>query len=315
MNYDFAGDTEAAACLEIIERCLQVNVSNMTGYGKDDLTRQVQEIVQGQFSKKISTLLLSNGSAANVLAIKLMKHDYSQIISLKDGHINDCEVGATEFITGCKILGAEGKNGKLTPADIEKALKNQDLTHSPKLEIAVISQPTEKGLVYSLKEMKALCEYCHKHDIYVYVDGARLANAMAKLNCGLKEMLEETGVDIANFGVNKNGAMFGEMLIILNEKFDKNLILHQKQLFQSFSKSRFLAAQYLAMFENDLWKNNARHSNRMAKILEKRLRSIKITPEFSVQTNAVFVKLKDKQIEKLTKEYAFGYLKKILLDL
>ena len=113
--------------------------------------------------------------------------------------------------------------------------------------------------------------------MYVYIDGARLANAMVNENCGFKEMLDETGVDIATFGGNKNGAMFGEMIIVMNEKFFPNFILHQKQSCQLFSKTRFLGSQFLVMLEQNVWQKNAKNANKMAKYLEKELKNIKIS--------------------------------------
>lgn len=235
-----------------------------------------------------------------------MKDNYSSIICCDDTHINRYEVAGTEYNTGCKIIACDSRDAKLTIEKIQSKLLTKENFNYAYPKIVVLSQVTELGTCYTVEELKRICDFCHKNDLYVYVDGARLANAMAYLGVGFKEMLENTGVDIASFGANKNGAMFGEMIIILNPLFDKHFILNQKQSMQLFSKTRFLSSQFLVMLEQNIWYKNAKHANDMALYLEQELKKLGISIAYPVQSNAVFADFSEEQIKYLKREYALS---------
>lgn len=306
MIYDFSSDTTAPVSQEIMGKLKLVNKGCEVGYSEDRYTKQVRKIVQSYFTKPVGIHMCAHGSASNVLAVKIMKHNYSSIICCDNTHCNRYEVGGTEYNTGCKIITCQSSDGKLTVDMIKSKLLTKGNYNWALPEIVVLSQPTELGVCYTCEELKNICDFCHKNDLYVYIDGARLGNAMVHENCSFKEMLEDTGVDIASFGINKNGAMFGEMLLILNKKFNKNFMLEQKQSMQLFSKTRFLSAQFLAMFENDLWKRNATHSNKMALYFSKQLKKLGKKILFPVHTNCIYIRFNKKELEHLRKRYAFN---------
>ena len=303
MKFDFSSDTTAPAMPQIIDKFKEINEGAMPGYSDDPYTEQVRKIMQGYFSKPVSIFFNTSGSGANVLAIKAMKDNYSSIICCDCAHINTSEVGGTEFNTGCKIVACQSSDAKLTVDMIKSKLTKKTSINASLPKIVVVSQATEYGTVYTPKELKEICDFCHENELYVYVDGARLANAMAYLNVGFKEMLEDTGVDIASFGGNKNGAMFGEMIIVLNQKFAKNFILNQKQSMQLFSKTRYLSSQFLVMLEDELWRKNASHANNLALYLANKLEEMGFKITFPVQSNHVFVQLTDDQAQYLKQEY------------
>jgi len=178
--------------------------------------------------------------------------------------------------------------------------------HATQPKVISISQSTELGTVYSIAELKALCEFAHKNDMYVHMDGARISNAVAALGVSLKEATVDCGVDIMSFGGTKNGIMIGEAVLIFNDDLKENAAYFQKQTAQLFSKNRFIAAQFIALLSNNLWHEMATHSNQMAQLLAKevdKIPGVKITR--SVDANAVFAIIPPYSIEALRSKYRF----------
>lgn len=303
LNYAFSSDTTAPVCKEVMDELLKANEGYELGYFEEPYTAKVRQIMQSYFTKPVSIHFCTNGTASNVLAMKIMKHNYSSIITTNFAHSVNYEVGGIEYNTGCKLCTSESIDGKLTAKIIEPFLKTRDSRNWAYPEIVMLTQSTEFGSCYTKDELKGICDFCHKNGLYVYVDGARLANAMATLKCGFKEILEDTGVDVASFGINKNGAMFGEMLIILNQKFNDHFILQQKQSLQLFSKSRFMACQFLAMLENEVWRKNALNANNMAQYLNKQMKLIGYNCIYPVESNCIFYDFEDTLIEHIKRKY------------
>ena len=303
LNYAFASDTTAPVCMEVFNKLIEVNENYELGYFEDECTRQVRELMQSYFSKPVGIHFCTNGTSANVLAMKIMKNNYSSIITTEYAHSVNYEVGAIEYNTGCKVITSPTICGKLTKSIIASHLKNRNSRNWAYPEIVMLTESTEFGTCYTLEELKEICEFCHQNELYVYIDGARLANAMVNLNCGFSEILEKTGVDIASFGINKNGAMFGEMLIILNQKFNNHFILQQKQSMQLFSKSRFMSAQFLAMLKNETWRKNAENANNMAKYLEQKMAKCGYDAIYKVESNCVFFNFSKQLLEYIKEKY------------
>lgn len=306
LNYDFNGDTTAPVCPEIMKKLNEINQGNMFGYSQDKYTEQARKLIQKEFSVPVETFFVASGSGANILAIKHLKNDYSSIICCENSHLNQHEVGGTEYNTGCKLVTVNSNNAKITVADIAEKLKIKSNFNYCIPKIIVLSQASELGTVYTNKELKEICNFAHENDLYVYVDGVRLANAIVNQQTTLKAMIQDTGVDVFSFGGNKNGAMFGDALVFFDKNLTKNFIHSQKQSLMLFSKTRFLAAQFISLFENNLWKRNAENANNMAKYLEKELANIGIFPALPVQSNAVFANLTLKQRLKLKEKYALS---------
>ena len=140
----------------------------------------------------------------------------------------------------------------------------------------------------------------------IHVDGARLCNAAASLNVGMKEITGDVGVDILSFGGTKNGMMFGEAVVFFNKKLSKNFEYFRKQGMQLASKMRYISAQFEALLSDDLWLNNARHSNEMANLLYSKIKDIPhVKVNQKVETNAIFATIPKKTIELLHKKYFF----------
>ena len=219
-------------------------------------------------------------------------------------HVDEC--GAPEKFVGCKLLTVDTTDGKLTPELIGKHIHGFGFEHHSQPKVISITQATELGTVYSLDEIKQIVSFAHDLNLLVHMDGARVANAAAFLETGLKEMIVDTGIDIVTFGGTKNGMMYGEALIFMNDRLSEDFKYYRKQGMQLISKMRFVTAQFVAYLTKDLWLQNAKHSNYMAQLLAHQLKSfkdIKITQK--VQSNAVFAILPKEVIHKVQKETFF----------
>lgn len=274
--------------------------------GNDSYSNRAIALIQSQFREKIYATYTVNGTGANIIAMKAMLDRYSSIICAQETHINVYEAGAFEYTLGCKILPAESTCGKLTVGSIRTMLNStKKYKYNPK--VIVLTQPTELGTLYSLDELKDIADYAHANGMYVYIDGARIANALTALRCSLAQMIEYADIDAFTVGGTKAGAMFGEMVIFRRAEFAGHLPYLQKQSFQHFDKSKFIGAQFVALLENDVWLENAEKANENAKLLEKAFSQKHITPYYPVESNMVFVPVDEEQMERLSQKYDLHY--------
>lgn len=307
MSKDFRGEIWTNVDPRVMEAMVKANLETVDGcVGNDSYSLKAIEHIQGYFKEKIYATYTINGTGANIIALKAMLDRYSAVICANETHINVYEAGAFEYTLGNKILSAESLDGKLTPELIEKILKdNKKYKYHPK--VAVITQPTEFGTVYTVEELKTLCDYVHSLGMYVYVDGARIGTALASLNCTLTEMIEYPDIDAFTVGGTKSGAMFGEMVVFRRKEFATALPYLQKQSFQHFDKSKFIGVQFCALFENNLWIENARKANDGAKLLEREFAKKGIHPYYPVEANMFFAVLGEEQLERLTSVFDLHY--------
>ena len=280
------------------------NYGHCVAYGDDVFTRSAVE----QFTKMFGTCevyFVFNGTAANVLSLQAMTRPFNSVICPHTAHIHVDECGAPERFTGCKMLFNHTSDGKLQISDIERHLTGIGFEHHAQPRVVSVAQSTEMGTTYSIAELRALADFAHANGLFLHVDGARIANAVAHLGVSLKEMITDTGVDILSFGGTKNGMMFGEAVVILNSALSENFKYIRKQGMQLASKMRYISAQFLEYFKDDLWLDNARHSNQMAQLLRREVQAIGITVTQKVEANEVFAILPKQAIEALQQEIFF----------
>jgi threonine aldolase len=302
----FASDNNAGVHPEILTKMEEVNVGHVISYGDDPYTPQAIELFKNHFGEDIDVYFVFNGTAANVLGINTMTQSYNSVICSDLAHLHVDECGAPEKYTGCKLLTVLSPDGKLSPEGIQPHLHGFGFEHHAQPKIVSITQSTEMGTVYSIEEIKKISDLTHEYNLYLHMDGARIANAAVSLNCGFREITTQAGVDILSFGGTKNGMMFGEAVIFFNPSLSEDFKYVRKQGMQLGSKMRFISAQFLALLEGDLWLRNAKHANTMAKYLEKKVREIsQITITQPVEANAVFAILPKKIIPELQKEFFF----------
>ena len=302
----FASDNNASAHPEVLAAIAAANDGHSSAYGHDPWTDRSHELLREHFGEHARSYLVFNGTAANVLCFRAMCRPRQSDICAQTSHINVDEGGAPERIAGVKLHALPTPDAKLTPERVAPHLGNPEFEHAVQPRVVSISQTTELGTRYSLDEMAALADFAHDNGLMVHVDGARLANAAAGLGVGLRRIATDVGVDALSFGATKNGLLFGEAVVLLAPELAEGFQYLHKQTLQLASKSRFLAAQFNALLEGDLWLRNAEHSNAMAARLAAAIQDapgVRITQ--AVQSNAVFAVIPKAAAELLQRDFYF----------
>lgn len=302
----FASDNFSGVLPEVMDAIQNANHGHVMAYGGDQYTALAIEKFKALFGNNIDVYFAFNGTGANVIALSTLTQSYHSIICPATAHIQVDECGAPDKFTGCKVIPVDCPDGKLTPELLLPHLHGFGFEHHSQPKMISITQCTELGTIYSPEEIKAICDLAHQHNMYVHMDGARLANAVASLDVDVKEITTKAGIDVLSFGGTKNGMMLGEAVIFFNPELSKEAKYVRKQSMQLCSKMRYIGAQFEAMLTNDLWLKTARHSNKMAKLLEAEVRQIpqvKITQK--VQANGIWALIPKDKIEKLQQEYFF----------
>jgi threonine aldolase len=285
----FASDNYAAAHPDVLAALEEANEGHAISYGADPWTARAQAALRAHFGPQAQSLLVFNGSGANVVALRAACRPWEAVICAESAHVNVDEGGAPERIAGVKLLTNNTPDGKLTPADVQARLVRIGDEHAVQPRLVTISQSTEFGTRYTPDEVAALARIAHEHGLLLHVDGARLANAAAGLGVGLAAITADVGVDVVSVGGTKNGMMLGEAVVFLDPGLAEGARYLRKQTLQLASKARFLAAQFVAMFEGDLWLRNAGNANDMATRLAGRLaENPHVTITQAVQANGVF---------------------------
>jgi len=302
----FASDNNSGMHPAILQAIDDVNRGHCRGYGDDPFTEEAVQEFRKQFGRDIEVFFVFTGTGANVLGIRSVVESYNSIICAHSSHVNVDECGAPENFTGCKVETLPSEDGKIGFEQIEPLLRFHGHEHHVQPKVISITQPTELGTVYSIDEIAALADFAHQRELILHVDGARLSNAAAFLNCSLRETSGDAGVDVLSFGGTKNGMMLGEAVIFFRPELAKGFSYIRKQGMHLGSKMRFISAQFTALLKYDLWLHNARHTNRMAQYLARQLREVKgcrIVQE--VQSNAVFAEIPPSIVEELQSRFFF----------
>jgi threonine aldolase len=299
----FGSDNHAGAHPEVVRAIADANAGDSHPYGDDQWTRRATTELTEAFGARDS-LLVFNGTAANVLGIGLLLQPHEAVICAESSHLNVDECGATERILGKKLLTVPTPDGKLTPELVRSRLPGRGDVHRAQPRLVQVAQVTELGTCYSLDELRQLSDFCQAEGLYLHVDGARLANAAAYLGCELADLA--AGVDVLSFGGTKNGALAAEAVLVMRDQFVANGPFYRKQQMQLGSKMRFMAAQFTALMDDELWLRSAQHANAMAARLAAGLADIPgVAIRYPVQSNAVFAVLTPEWIAALQREWTF----------
>jgi len=302
----FASDNNAGIHPDILKEIITSNAGHVTGYGSDVYTEQASKIFKEHLGSSAECYFVFTGTAANVLGLSEITRSWNSVITASTAHLEGDECGAPEKFIGCKILVVDTPDGKINPVLIEKHMHGIDFEHHSQPKVISITQSTEMGTVYSVEEITSLAQYAHARGMLLHMDGARIANAAVSLNLSFKAFTTDAGVDVLSFGGTKNGMMYGESICFLKPGLSSDFKYIRKQGMQLASKMRFISAQYIGYFRNDLWKTCAAHANAMAGLLADSLEKIpqvKITQK--VQSNGVFVIMPDDIAEKINNHYFF----------
>jgi threonine aldolase len=294
-HHQFASDNTAGICPEVLAALEEANSGAAESYGADEWTRQVQDLVRDLFETDCDAYLVFNGTAANALALAQLCQPFHSVVCHEHAHIQTDECGAPEFFTrGSKLLLVGGNAGKIDINEADAVIARQPEVHAHKPRVISVTQATEFGTVYTRDEIGAIATLTRNREMFLHMDGARFANAIASLGCSAKEITWRIGVDVLCFGGTKNGAAAAELVVFFKKELSREFDYRVKQAGQLPSKARFLAAQWLGLLQNNVWLENAKRSNAMARKLAERLRvGSKVEIVLPVDANAVFVRLSE----------------------
>jgi len=289
----FASDNYAGICPEAWTAMAEANTRHEVSYGNDTWTQKASDLLREVFETDCEVYFVFNGTSANSLSLATLCQSYHSVLCHELSHIETSECGAPEFFAnGSKILVLPGAEGKVTPAGIEHAAHRRNDIHYPKPRVLSLTQATEVGTIYSVAELHALTATARGCGLRVHMDGARFANAVARLNVPPKEMTWKAGVDVLCFGGSKNGLAVGEAVVFFDRELAREFDYRCKQGGQLASKMRFLSAPWVGLLKDGAWLRHARHSNAMAQRLEAGLRGLAgVRISYPVESNAVFVTL------------------------
>ncbi|MGX1565842.1 threonine aldolase family protein [Streptomyces sp. NPDC055506] len=304
----FASDNYAGAHPEVLAALALANGGHQVSYGEDAYTENLQSVVRSHFGATAEAFPVFNGTGANVVALQAVTDRWGAVICAESAHINVDECGAPERVGGLKLLTVATPDGKLTPELIDRQAYGWDDEHRAMPQVVSLAQTTELGTAYTPDEIRAICEHAHAHGMKVHLDGSRLANAAATLNVPMRAFTDAAGVDLLSLGGTKNGALFGEAVVVLNQDAVRHMKHLRKLSMQLASKMRFVSVQLEALFARDLWLRNARHSNEMAQRLAEGVRAVHgVEILYPVQSNAVFARLPHEVTERLQKRFRFYF--------
>ena len=302
----FASDNNASVHSEVLEAIRRANDGPAAAYGDDPHTESAIRKFREHFGTDVEVFFVFNGTAANVLSLQALTRPYHAVLCPKSSHIYTDECGAPEKLTGCKLIPLPAPDGKLTVATAVHAYHGIGDQHHVQPRVISITQSTEMGTIYKPTEIEALARFAHERNMFLHIDGARISNAVAAQGLTLRQATRDLGVDVLSFGGTKNGLMGVEAVVFFRPELAADFLFIRKQGMQLASKMRYMAVQMEALLTNDLWKRNADHANRMARLLEQKVKNIpRLKIVYPVEANGVFARIPREAIAKIQERYFF----------
>jgi threonine aldolase len=311
VKYSFFDTKPESAHNEILKFLIEHNHNHFIDPQKDKYRNLGEDRIKRSFDIPSADIhFLPTGTVSNVLATSIMLRPYEAVISPSTGHINTYEAGAIEA-TGHKIVQVDTPDGKLTPAHIKEAMENCEDGYAVVPKAVYLTNVTEEGTVYTKEELKEVIEFAKSKGLYVYLDGSRLAMALAEEEANITPAeFGQLDLDAFYIGGTKNGGMYGEALVIKNDQLKPHFLSYMKRQGGHLSKQRLMSLQFARFFADDnLWLNLAVHANHMAQVLRSGLRENNTDCEG--QANHVFMSLKNNHIEQLEEDFEFARWEKI----
>jgi threonine aldolase len=275
---NFYSDNVSGAAPEILEALVAANAGDTAPYGADPMTEDLQARFSALFETEVEVYPVGTGTAANGLCASIVAAPYGAIYLSDAGHLHGSECGGPEFWSGgnARTVPVPSVDGKIIAGELARMV--DEAVARPATEVTPravsITQGTEAGTVYPLREVRAIAELAKARGLYVHLDGARLANALARIGSTPAELTWKAGVDVLSFGATKNGALSAEAVVFFDRKLAETMRYRRRRGGHLFSKMRALSVQLLAYVQDDLWLRNARHANAMAARIREGLASI-----------------------------------------
>jgi threonine aldolase len=284
----FFSDNAAAAHPAVIDAIATSNELS-TAYDGDELSQKLDRAFSELFETDVSALWVATGTAANCLALAALCPPFGAVICHRDAHIENDEAGAPAFYThGAKLMLVDGPGAKVAPEAVDEAVARiRKDVHQVQPKALSITNATEYGLAYTADEVGALGERTKAHGLGFHMDGARFANAIVSAGASPADVTWRAGVDALSFGFVKNGGLNAEALILFKPGLAEEVAVRRKRAGHLLSKGRMMAAQILAMLEDDLWLENARSANAAARTIAAGASERLVYP---VEANEIFVR-------------------------
>jgi len=293
----FFSDNAAPAHPKVLEAIAAANRLD-TPYDGDEWSRRLDAACSDVFGTEVRAFWVTTGTAANCLALAALCPSYGGILCHKDAHIEVDEAGAPAFFSGgTKLILLDGEGAKVTPETAASACDGiRKDVHQVQPAALSITNATEYGLVYRVGEVAELGKFAKERGLAFHMDGARLANAVAATSESLADLTWRAGVDALSFGFVKNGGLNAECMILFRTDLAAEVAVRRKRAGHLLSKGRYLAAQILAMLEDDLWLENARAANAAAQKLGRAAPQRLVYP---VEANEIFLKVTAEEADRL----------------
>jgi threonine aldolase len=311
----FNCDYSEGAHPKVLEKLIETNLEQTEGYGEDCYCNKAAQLIKDKCKRQdIDVHFLVGGTQTNLTVISAALRSHQGVITANIGHINVHESGAIES-TGHKVLSLPSVNGKIMAQQIQCAydehFNDENHEHMVQPKLVYISIPTEIGSIYSKAELTAISETCKKNGLILYIDGARLGFALCAEDNDLDLPEIAQLCDAFYIGGTKNGILFGEALVICNDKLNKDFRYILKQKGGMLAKGRLLGVQFIALFEDDLYFVMAHHANNMAMLIKEAC--IKKGFDFLTPstTNQQFPIIPDEILQKLKEKYEYSFWQKI----
>lgn len=303
----FYSDYLEGAHPAVIKKLEETNLVQTPGYGKDDYCENARSLIREICDTPDADVhFLVGGTQANMTVISSVLRPYEGVLCATNGHINVHETGAVEH-SGHKVLALESHDGKVCVSDVDAALSAHNGEESPEHEVKpgmlYISFPSEMGTIYSKKELNDLKAVCLKWNIPLFIDGARLGYGLSAADCDVTLAELAAMADIMYIGGTKQGALFGEAVMIRSETYKKGFRYNIKQNGGMLAKGRLLGIQFSALLENGLYFELARHADILADRIREALREKDFGFLAESRTNQVLPILPDEAIGKLEKNF------------
>ncbi|MFB6457152.1 threonine aldolase family protein [Chitinophaga sp. Hz27] len=304
--YSFRNDYSEGAHPNILQKLVETNLVQQSGYGEDEYSLAAKELLRLKIGHpNAPVFFLSGGTQSNLIVISSLLKVHEAVISAKTGHIFSHETGAIEA-TGHRVITVDTKEGKLNPADLKKVLADYSMRpHVVKPRMVYISNSTEIGTIYSKAELTKLRAFCQANNLILYMDGARLGHALTADSNDLT--LADIGqlTDVCYIGGTKNGALIGEAVVFNNASLAADFDYVLKQKGALLAKGRLLGIQFLELFKDDLYFTLARRANMLAMKIARAVEEKGFSFLTKATTNQLFPILPKTLIHELSKDYQF----------
>lgn len=303
MKYSFRNDYSELCHPEMLKALTKAASEQNVGYGLDEHCVNAERLIKEKLQcDNCDIHFVTGGTQANLTVISHLLRPYEAVIACETGHIYVHETGAIEG-TGHKVFPVKGHDGKLTPEDIEEVLQLHIDEHMVKIGMVYISQSTEIGTVYSYDELKTLYDYCKSHDLYLYIDGARLSSGLAASDVEFHQLKDLC--DCFYIGGTKNGMLSGEAIVLFNDEIKPYFRYHIKNKGALLAKGYVVGIQFERAFQDDLYFQLGKHENELATYLHDELTKLGVEFSSASTTNQIFPIFTQEQVKALKENYDF----------